>query len=93
MKIKDVIELAKTGYKPSEIKRLLTHEGITTTEIVELAKSGYTVDDIEELIELDETTPDNSSNNPPDNNSNNPPDNSSNNPPINAFEKLVEDNK
>lgn len=93
MKIKDVIELAKTGYKPSEIKQLLTHEGITTTEIVELAKSGYTVNDIEELIELDETTPDNDSNNGSNNSSNNGSNNSSDNPPINAFEKLVEDNK
>ena len=90
MKIKNVIELAKTGYKPSEIKRLLTHEGITTTEIVELAKSGYTVDDIEELIELNETTPASSPTTPTEPNSSN---NSSNNPPINAFEKLVEDNK
>ena len=56
MNIKDIIELAKYGYTPNDIKESFA-SGYKIDDIKQLASAGYKPDEIKSLLELVETNP------------------------------------
>lgn len=56
--LKDVITLAKNGYKPNDIKELVeTNKDISTDDLIQLAKAGYKPSEVKELITITESFP------------------------------------
>ena len=53
MKISEIIALATHGYKPADIKEVMTKsDSIKTDDIITLVKQGYKPDDISELLDV-----------------------------------------